>query len=573
MILSTPSVAIQISFPTQLENGDTEQLAVVVRGRSLRERFDRFDLVYTGDYYRFGTFGDRSRAFRPDQTYTNNNLSLFAQKKLENGLNYEIQMTDRFTTDPALTIRDDVHITSFYTSLGRPNVWLLRAGDIYPNLSRYSFIRSAQGGLAQYNRDLGDNLVVRLSGVLGSVERAREAATLRRAAVGSAATLESRRVVRGRPSWTIGHRFAAASDQLGSVDNARSLPDLQVDVHTVAYTAQLPHGFNLNGENGWSKGTSDRRTLRYRNGYAWSTNINWIKPSPTPYVGIRRLAPFAAQAYWELVDPYFQSPLGNVAANQLRWGGLTNHRFNENIDWTLSFLRFEDNVRNQGLVTTASRTSNAVVNMRPFRLFGASPAWTDYLPGSVRDIRTKLDFRYNLRDASNNSVNQKIEDYIYQVLYMNWGWNFTGDYQFQIIDDDVVPSAEHRLQAYGIRMARSFLWREWNMRFFPTLGYRISRDRALITGTSTRLQTTNFGMAVNWEELSAMVNYTISDADKAPSGNDYVLKRVRTSLTYKPYLYPNFSGTLTYGYVDDDDELQSRSYRQTETRLAVSYIF
>lgn len=568
-----PSLALQVTFPVTLENGEVVQRPVEVRSRSLRERFDRFDLVYGGDYYRFGTYGDRSRAFRPDHFYNVHNLSLFGQVQLKNGLDYELQLTNRYATDPAVTFRDDVHVTSFYTSLGRKNVWQVRAGDLFPNLSRYTFNRFAKGAQFWYQHPLGDDYILRTSGVFGRTERSREAVSLRRVAVGTAATFESVRQVRARPAWTLGYRFAGASDQLGSVDNARSLADLQVDGHSVVYSAQLPWGFGLTGENAWSDGTTNRRTNRNRSGYAWSTDLAWLKPNREPYQGIARLFPFAAQAYWELTDPYFLAPLGIASADQLRWGGRTAHRFNPHIDWTMSFLRLEDNVRNQKGLTTATRVSNAVVNLRPFFLFGDGENWTHRLPESVRAIRMKLDFRYNDRDASNARTNQKIEDYIYQVLYTNWGWNFTGDYQFQLTDDDAAPNADRRLQAYGVRMTRPLHWREWNMRFFPVAAYRVSRDRFRLTGTATRLQTTTAGMTVNWEELSGTVNYNYTDADRYPSGNDYVQQRVTSSVTYKPYLYPNFSSTLFYAYGDVDDETVRRSYRQTETRLTIGYTF
>lgn len=564
---------LQISFPATMEDGEVRQQEVVLRRRSLRERFDRFDLVYSGDFYRFGTYGDRSRAFRPDHFYNVNNLSLFGQVKLQNGLDYELQLTNRYATDPAVTFRDDVHVTSFYSSLGRKDVWLTRVGDLYPNLSRYTLNRFAKGGQAWFNRPVGDDLVVRLTGVLGRVERSREMTSLRRVAIGSAATIESARQVRYRPAWTVGYRYAGASDQLGSVDNALNLADLQIDGHSVVYSAQLPWGLGFQGENAWSQGTTDRRVNRSRDGYAWSADLSWLKQSRDPYSGLARLAPFAAQAFWELTDPYFQAPLGIASADQRRWGGRTAHRFNPNVDWTLSFLRLEDNVRDQGLNTNITRTSNAVVNFRPFLLFGEEKNWTHLLPESVRAVRMKMDFRFNDRDASNGLTNQKIEDYIYQVLYANWGWNFTGDYQFQITDDDAVPVSDRRLQAYGVRMTRPFHWREWNMRFFPLLAYRVSRDRFRLTGSATRLQTTTAGVSVNWEELSGMLNYTYADADRTPAGNDYRQQRIASSVTYKPYLYPNFSSTLTYGYGDVDDEQPRRSYRQTETRLIVGYTF
>jgi len=239
----------------------------------------------------------------------------------------------------------------------------------------------------------------------------------------------------------------------------------------------------------------------------------------------------------------------------------------------MSFLRLEDNVRNQKAVTTPSRTTNLTSNLRPFKLFGDTGSWTQKLPQSVRDIRARIEFRYNDRDATDGTVNSKTEDYIYQLLYTNWGVNWTGDYQFQITDDDRTPTSDRRLQAFGLRAVRSFHYKKFNIRFFPSIGYRVSRDHFRLTGNSTDLQTTNFGLTTTWEELSGNFNYTIQDSNREPGGNDFLQNRFNGSITYKPYLFPSFQSVLTYGYTDQDEETGSRAYRQTETRLTMAYTF
>jgi len=70
-----------------------------------------------------------------------------------------------------------------------------------------------------------------------------------------------------------------------------------------------------------------------------------------------------------------------------------------------------------------------------------------------------------------------------------------------------------------------------------------------------------------------MINYLILDADRAPAGNDYLQNKVNLSVTYKPYLYPGFQSTLSYRYLDLNDEAPNRSYRQTETRFTMNYTF
>lgn len=582
---SIPATALQVTFPIGDSADTTMAKVAVIRPRSLKERFDRFNVGYSGDYYRYGTYGDRSRAFRPDETFFINNLSIHTSERLDNGLDYDGKIVLRSVTDPTLRggLRDDdkdradVHITSFYSTLGRKDVWEVRVGDLFPNLSRYSFNRFGKGAQANYFRTMGP-VRVKTTAVAARIERAREGRNLRRIAFGAATTLESLRLIRGRRQWMMGYRYAATSDVMSSVDNPRTgtgtaFADLQQTVHSLEYGAQFKHGWSVEGENAWSDGSIDRRTDRDRAGYAWRTDVAWLRTATAPRQGWMRLAPFALQFNWELADPYFRSPVGVSSRDQKRWGGRTAHRFNDNFDWTMSFLRLEDNVRNQLSFTTPSRTTNVTANLRPFRLFGDADNWTDKLPQSVRDIRARVEFRYNDRDATNGSVNSKTEDYIYQLLYTNWGANFTADYQFQITDDDRSPLSDRRLQAFGLRVTRPFHYKKWNIRFFPSVGYRVSRDHYRLTGNSTDLQTTNLGLTATWEELSGNFTYTIQDSNREPRGNDFLQNRFNGSITYKPYLFPSFSSVLTYGYMDQNEETGSRSYRQTETRLTVAYTF
>ena len=568
--------ALQITFPVEVGSPDSSPKTIVLKARSLKDLFNRFEIRYGGDFYRYGIYGDRSRAFRPDKTYNTNQLGTLISSRTRKGLDYEIKMTLRTVTDPTLSYRDDLHFTDFYATVSRDKIWNLRAGDLYPSFSRYTLNRFVKGVRAQYFRPF-ENMRLDLRSVIGRTQRAREMATLRRVAIGTSATLESLELYKNRRKWFAGYRFASASDQLGSVDNALSLADLQIDVHSVEYGYQLPFNWtegdiSLGGENAWSRGSTDRKTVRDRGGYSWKNDLAWVRRSNKPYAGIARMAPFAVLFNWELNDPYFQAPLGIASQDQMRINLKTAHRFNSDIDWTFGYLRLENNVRNQIATTNTTQISNAAINMRPFMLFG-DKGWTERLPDSVKKIRTKLEFRYSDRDASNGGVNQKIEDYLYSVQYANWGINFSGDYQFQITDDDISANSDRRLQVYGIRATRPLFWEKYNMRFFPRLGYNVSRDRYRIAGTSSRLQTTTLGMGANWEELGGMINYLILDADRAPAGNDYLQNKVNLSVTYKPYLYPGFQSTLSYGYLDLNDEAPNRSYRQTETRFTMNYTF
>jgi hypothetical protein len=438
--------ALEITFPVDVSRTDRGD------GRSVKEIFDRFEGTYSGDFYRYGTYGDRSRAFRPDQTFFLNNIGINMAKTMENGLDYDLKMTTRFIDDRAISYRDDPHITSFYSTIGRKDVWRVRAGDLFPNLSRYTFSRFAKGFQGNYDRDIGA-IKLRTAGVVARTERAREGSTLRRVARGAAATFESPTRIRNRPRWMIGYRLGSSYDALSSVDNPQvftGIRDHKIDVHSVEYGAQLPGGWSYRGENAWSRGDTTFFHRSPRHGYAWNSDLFWTRQNRTPYAGIRRLLPIAFQLNWEITDPYFVAPLGIAGSDQYRWNTRTAHRWNENLDWNVGFLRLQDNVRNQreDRRTTITHATTLSLNSRPFMLIGGSP-WTNNLPPSIRAIRTKFDLRFSDRSRSDFGINQKVEDYQYSVMYSNWGINFTGDYQFQITDDDVTPTAANRPTASG----------------------------------------------------------------------------------------------------------------------------
>ncbi|MBL4888667.1 MAG: hypothetical protein JKX97_01440, partial [Candidatus Lindowbacteria bacterium] len=441
-LITGPVTALQISFPVDVGDGQQTARSISLKARSLKEYFDRFQMSYSGEAYRFGTYGDRSRAFRPDNTDFQNLFGLRAAKKLENGINLETNIGMRHTTDPIISNRRDLQFTSFYASAGRKDKWLLRVGDLYPNLSRYSFSRFAEGALGKYTQNY-DKFNIKYDVVAARTQRARENNTVERYASAVAATFESPNKVRNKPSWNIGYRMSQADDQLNSVDNHGSIADLHIGVQSVVYGANSKSGWTMTGENAWSNGYADRkRDPLVRQGYAWLTNIGWRKSyRAKPFEGIARIRPVAFQFNWELVDPYFQTALGVAASDQKRWSARSGHKWNENLDWTLSHLRLEDNVRNQKLTTTVSRTTTVGVNTNFFKLFDPNNStWLKLLPESIRNMKMRGEFRYNDRDASDNTVNAKIEDYVYSITYKNWGMSFKNDFSFQITDDDATPT-------------------------------------------------------------------------------------------------------------------------------------
>lgn len=574
--VSAPLRALQITFPLEAPNGEVIQKPVTLKSRTLKEYFDKFQVTYKSDVYRYGTYGDRSRAFRPDKTYYQELLGITAGKKLRNDIHYEVKGTLRYVTDPIVTLRDDVHFTSLVGLVEKEDFWRMRFGDLYPRLSRYSFNRFAEGWQGSLQRDLGSFAKVRLLGVTARTEREREAASLLRTALAGGADLASQTLVRGRPRWFVGYRYSHAADKLNSVDNHGSLVNAHSSVSSAVYAFRLNGGWTITGENAWSGGERDRKTAWvHKRGKAWLTDVTWLKPRESkPYRGLHRLLPFALQASWERVSPDFLTLLGVAATDQQKYSIRTAHRWNSFLEWSLSYLRLEDNVEEQKSVTNISRTTTAGLKMRPFRLLNDKySTWISRLPDSVKDIRLKADFRYNFRDATDATVNQKVEDYIYSLFYRNWGANFRLDYQFQITDDDVNANNERRLQNYGILVNRPWTWKRFNLRLFPRFMYRVSRDHFRFTGTSTVLQTTNFGIGANWEELTGDVNYLILDSNRTPAGNDYLQNKITFNLTYRPYLFPGFQSTFTYSYLDDNEEDASRSYRQTETRLSIRYTF
>lgn len=576
LMIIGPAHSLDISFPVESGSGAAVRQRAESGVRTLKGYFDNFQVTYSGDVYRSSVDGDRSRVFRPDDTYWQNLTGITMAKNLENGTDYDIRMTLRHTTDPVITNRDDIHFTSFIATYRRPDVWEMRAGDLYPNLSRYTFNRFAEGWQGRHFTNIGDGLRLRTEGVIGRTQRARENATLLRAALGGGLTLESKRIVNNRPIWDLGVRHGYAADKLGSVDNHGTLADLHLGVTSVVYNASLPSGWRVEGENAWSVGSSNRKTSPAdQNGYAWLTNINWSPPRTSePYEGMERLRPFAFQFNWELVDPYFLTGLGVAAADQKRWSARTAHRWNRYFDWTLSHLRLEDNVRDQKAVTNISRTSTISLNSTPFRLFNPEfTTWIEKVPESVKNIQARTEFRYNRRDASDASVNAKIEDYNYSLTYQNWNATFRGDYHFQITDDDARPNNERRVQEWGMLVTRPFHWKEWDVRFFPRMSYRYSRDLFRITGTATRLQTATFGLGANWEELSGTLNYVITDSNRDPAGSDYLQNRINGSITYRPYLFPSLQTTLSGSWLDYDAENPTENFNQLESKLSVRYAF
>lgn len=551
----------------------------------LKAIIDKIDASYGIDWYRTQTTGNTARAFRPSNTFQLHNVTAGFKDRF-GAVDADIQTALRWTNDNTITRTRDYKIMSFSAQFDRRDAWFLRFGDIFPNFSPYTFSRSAQSGAhGFYNIPIWGGQF-RITGAAGIANREQEYTG------GTEAGQYRRWASGGSLGWDgdgpgplgklqVSLQASSAHDDGSSITSRRTsggtpIPLMDIDVYSFRYAVQLPAGFSWRGEDAYSDGNRDRTRSPslQRYGTAHNTVLDWSRPSSWGAArSLGRLLPIRFRADYEWVDPDFLTELGSAAVDQLRWGANSDFRWNENLDWTVSHLRNEDNVRERLTTSTApiiniNRISSLRMNVRPFALLGLQS-----LPEHIRALRYTAEFRYNDRDATNNSANQKIEDYIqsldYRVAGMNWG----ADYKWQLRDDDITALSDRRMDEWGLRVSRPFTWSMWEVRFMPTAGYRSSVDRTLRGESLTKTHTGNIGLGITFGEFTLQTGYMIMDVDRNLRAADMLSRQFTGSLGFRPVFFPDLNMTFSFRHQDVREENPANSFREIETKAHVDYRF
>ncbi len=573
---------------TSSETGDRPAFSLF-RSDSTAERLkavlEKIDAMYGIDWYRTRTSGNLARAFRPSSTFQLHNATI-GYKDRYGEVDADIQTALRWTNDNSITRTRDYKMMSFAAQFDRKDAWRLRFGDIFPNFSPYTFSRSARTGVhGYYNLPLWSGQF-RVTGAAGVTNREQEftggseAGQYRRWASGGSLAWEGADGPGPLGKLQVSLQAASSHDDGSSIRSRRSsggtlIPRLDVDVYSFRYEAGLPAGFTWRGENAYSDGNRDRtRPVLQRYGTAHNTALDWFRPSAwgAP-AGLRRLLPVRFRADYEWVDPDFLTDLGSASVDQLRWGTSSDFRWNENLDWTVSHLRNEDNVTERATtsvepIININRTSSIRMNMRPLALLGLSS-----LPENLRQLRYTTEFRYNNRDASNNSANQKIEDYSHSLDHRIAGINLGADYKWQLRDDDINALTDRRMSEWGLRVSRPITWSIWEVRLTPSLGYRNSVDRTLRGENLTKTQSTNFGLGIGFGEFLIQTGYTITDVDRNLRAADALTRQFTGSFGFRPVFIPDLNMTFSFRHQHAEEENPGNSYKEIETKAHVDYRF
>lgn len=601
--LPTPWMALdQGAASSRAETSDVDSNDAS-RSRALRSYFSdstlerltqalhALDVTYGVDWYRTRVSGNTTRAFRPQQTFQLHNATT-GYKDRFGSVDADIQAALRWTDDITITRSRDYKLMSFSAQFDRANTWRLRFGDVFPNLSPYTYSRSARTGAhGWYAREvLGGTL--KLTAVTGVTNREQEytgrteAGQYRRLASGGAIDWEGPGFGPLRRLKT-GLRASSAHDDGSSISSRRTsggafIPRLDIDVYSFQYEAELPAGLTWRGENAYSDGNRDltRGEVLQRTGTAHNTALDWSRPAawgrPSAFA---RLLPIRMRADYEWVDPDFLTELGSASVDQMRWGTGADFRWNDNFDWAITHMRNQDNVRDRVTtsvvpITNVNRVSSLRMNSRPFAILASGLGGVfGRIPEHVRNIRYTSEFRYNNRDATNNSANQKIEDYSHSLDYQVLGVSLGADYKYQLTDDDIRALSDRRNDEWGLRISRPFTWSIWQVRLNPTAGYRHAVDKTIRGENYSRTQSTNFGLGITFGEFTVQTGYTISDVDRNQLASDVLTRQFTGSIGFRPVFVPDLNISFSFRHQDVTDQTPANSYRENETKAHVDYKF
>lgn len=565
--------------------GEKSELNIALEN-GVRRIYDNLDLTYGIDWYRTGNYGDKSRSFKPDETFQMHNTTIGYDDKFGD-VAMDIRSSLRWTDDITISRSKDFKIQSLYGNFEKQNKWALRFGDIFPNLSQYTYSRSARYGTHGWYKWSGLGGELKLAGALGVTNREQEF-------IGATQSPQYRRWASGGSldwegegwKWlgktTAGFRVSVARDDGATITSRRGpsnakIPDLHIANYSFKYEAALPAGFGVQGENAYSNGNRDRsdESSKDRYGTAHRTAFNWRRPSAWGEPAkMARFLPISGRADYEWVSPNFLTDLGSAAVDQLKWGGGLDFRWNDSLDWSASYLLNHDNVRKRITSVTVpapnvniNQTTSLKLNLKPFAMLLPTAA-----PEFLKELKYGFEFRFNDRDATNLSANSKIEDYNHSLDYRFMGLIWSSDYKFQLTDDDIAAMNDRRTDDWGLRLSRPTTFSIFEITIAPTAGYRHSVDKTIRGHTYTRTQTSNYGITAKWGEFDVNLGYTHVDVDRNQRAADSVNDQINGSLTFRPFDIEdlNFNASIRY---QDVNEENGTSYRQMENKVHVDYKF
>ncbi|RMH58756.1 MAG: hypothetical protein D6679_03850 [Candidatus Hydrogenedentota bacterium] len=548
-----------------------------------RRVYDRLYLNYAVDVYRTGTYGNQSRSFTPPKTFQQHYINVGYTDRF-NDISIDARSTLRWTDDVTLTRSRDFKIQSIYAQAEKRNRWGLRFGDVFPNLSPYVYNRSAQYGSHLWYRRPGFGGELKLIGTAGITRREQEfiggtePGQYRRYAYGAGIEWEGKGPgpFKKVKAGLVGSLAMDDRSSLNIHSNTSGpIPELRIGVSSFKYEAALPFGLTWRGEDAYSEGDRDRTQggALSRTGWAHRSALDWRLPFVLEKKRriATRLLPVALRADYEWVDPDFLTELGSAAVDQQRWGGGADFRWSNALTWNLSYFFNNDNVLHRitsgAALVNSNQVTTARMSAKPFALTGSTT-----LPLNLQNLQYGFEFRHNKQAASNGISNRKIEDYNHSLSYRNWGFAFGGDYKYQLTDDDVSATNDRRIDNWGVRISRPFVYSVYEVHLTPFASYRHVADRTRTGSNFTRTQTSNVGLNATWGEFNVNLGYTQVDVDRNQKNNDSLNRLYNANISFRPYAVPGLNITFTTRYQDQFEE-NGTGFRQLETRGHVDYTF
>lgn len=508
--------------------------------------------------------GATGRSFRPEGGVYENDLSAQNRYGFADGRFFEWKADLRQLDDRQVTTRRDVQLVGLNAGYGRAGRYEARFGDVFANLSRYSFTRSFEGLSAFWAIPRGRMPDFRLLLASGRVQRGIDNRQFTRYANGlrgawSGIALPGSLV---KPI-TIGLNASAVHDDRASA-NVPNLAVLDGRVYSVDWTIPLALAdFVLDGE----------AAKTY-------VNPNFLSPTSRERVGTAvrgslRGTPrgWNVAANIERVDPDAQSPLGSVAPDQFRWDASLSGRPVADVQLGLQFLRSENNVTRRLASTSMTHTFGSNLSSPILKRF-LDARWDSSPAGALRNAVFTAGYRVSDRLTSNRTFDNSFEDGNFGVSTQWSGWRASANRSYQITIDRLARSNDRRVENWNGQLAREWAIPAIALLVTPSLTYASSRDWADLSRVTNRTRSGSANCGWRWrDKFSGAVSYAVTARDQQLGAADQVQRTITASAAWSVQAPLPTQLGLQFRHNRVDDERPGQDFTEKEAQFTMNTTF
>ena len=468
--------------------------------------------------------------------YSVHNMKFGFEKDL-GGLKLESGLAARITDD-TLVDNNRFEVRRWYMGLGAmgmPVEYSLKLGDVYGELSNYTFSQSLFGlsGYLQFKDFM-------FKPIYGRQNEAKENLNYRRDSYG----FRAEQVLFDKVS--VGFNYVDTKDDEGSVDNDSNISQLEENsVYSIDMRTMISRNLVISGNYAQSD-YEEKKSSVTEKGTAYNIRT------------VYRAGALMASGEYEVTGSSFNSISGYTTKDREVMSGSVRYRFLKRIDMILSYENMSNNLN----------------GALPYKTTISIPALrSDIMLGRGLNMNLGYKQRVSESDDTAATVDRKALTYMLGMDYRYAGTNFALDTRMTENTDKKNTDNEYDNIYYRISGRGNYRLKDKDIKILPVLIYSLSQDD-LNAGKKDKSASITAGTGVvlsrSWE---LDVKNILNQVERSSTGKDTARNTIRVGILYR------FSGeaerTLeaNYSFVDHDPDGSAEDYSETVLEFSANLKF